>query len=242
MARSMAIFEHDGVRIHYEAHGRGEPVLLLAPGGMRSRRAAWATPPWNPMKALPDHFRVIAMDQRNAGDSTAPIAATDGWSTYTADQLALMDHLGIERFAVVGMCIGGPFIMGLVSAAPERIRAGVMLQPIGLENNQDAFFQLFDGWVAQIRGRHPEADDAAWASFRRNMFGRGFMFGASPEDVAACRVPLLVLMGNDLYHPPSISRSIAELAPHATLIEQWKLSPHLEEANQTIRTFLTTHL
>ncbi len=238
----MAVFERDGVRIHYEEHGRGEPVLLLAPGGMRSRRAAWDNAPWNPMKALPDRFRVIAMDQRNAGDSTAPISATDGWATYTADQLALMDHLGIERFFAVGMCIGGPFVVRLAVAAPERLRAGVLLQPIGLENNRSAFFQIFDGWVAEIRDQHPEADDATWTSFRHNMFGGDFMFGASPDDVASCRVPLLVLMGNDLYHPASVFRAIAELAPHATLVEQWKTPPHLEQADRAIRSFLTAHL
>ena len=35
--------------------------------------------------------------------------------------LALLDHLGIDRFHVAGMCIGGPYIMGLIQAAPQRV-------------------------------------------------------------------------------------------------------------------------
>lgn len=237
----MAIFERDGAQIHYEVRGEGPPVLLIAPGGMRSSRAAWQRSPWDPM-ALADRFRVIAMDQRNAGASTAPICGDDGWSTYTADQMGLLDHLGIERFGVVGMCIGGPYIMGLVRAAPERVAAAVLMQPIGLQGNRKAFFDLFDAWAEELRDAHPEADPGAWESFRNNMFGGDFMFGASRDDVAACRAPLLVLMGNDLYHPQSISRAVAELAPRATLIERWKEPDHLEATDQAIRSFLTEHL
>ena len=44
----------------------------------------------NVPEALSPHFRVIAMDQRNAGASRAPVSADDGWHTYTRDQLALL--------------------------------------------------------------------------------------------------------------------------------------------------------
>ena len=49
-------------------------MLLFAPGGMRSAIPFWETQPWNPIEALSPHFRVIAMDQRNAGQSTAPVS------------------------------------------------------------------------------------------------------------------------------------------------------------------------
>ncbi len=112
-------------------------MLLLAPGGLRaSRIETWANAPWNPIEALADRYRVIGMDQRNTGTSFAPITAEDGWPSYAADQLALMDHLGSERFAVVGMCIGGAFIMELIAEAPERLNAAVALQPIGLDDNR----------------------------------------------------------------------------------------------------------
>ena len=237
----MPFFEDGDVRIHYQEYGEGFPVLLIAPGGMRSSRQAWARHPWSPVEGLRDRYRVIAMDQRNAGESTAPVSADDGWAPYTEDQLALMDHLGIERFAVVGMCIGGPYIVRLCRAVPQRVAVAVMFQPIGEQGNRDAFFALFDGWAEEIRAQHPEADAAAWASFRERMFGGTFMFGASREDVAACETPLLVLMGDDLYHPAGTSRAVAELAPNATLVERWKRDDERDAAIAEVRSFLEQH-
>jgi pimeloyl-ACP methyl ester carboxylesterase len=85
----MPSFEQRGVRIHYEEYGQGFPLLLLAPGGMRSNATFWQRTPFDPTQQLAQQFRVIAMDQRNAGQSFAPITAEDGWHSYAADQLAL---------------------------------------------------------------------------------------------------------------------------------------------------------
>ncbi|MEE8078719.1 MAG: alpha/beta hydrolase, partial [Pseudomonadales bacterium] len=88
----MAIYENGDVELYYEEHGEGFPVLLIAPGGMLSAVSYWTGTPWNPIEQLAGDYRVIAMDQRNAGQSRAPITAADGWHVYTQDQLALMDH------------------------------------------------------------------------------------------------------------------------------------------------------
>ena len=61
------------------------------------------------------------MDQRNAGESTAPVTAGDGWHTYTEDHLALLDHLEIERAHLMGGCIGGPYCFGVIERAPGRV-------------------------------------------------------------------------------------------------------------------------
>ena len=86
----MAILENGSVRLHYDVEGDGFPVLLIAPGGMHSANDLWNRMPWNPREALRDRYRVIGMDQRNAGGSTAPVNANDDWTTYTGDQLALL--------------------------------------------------------------------------------------------------------------------------------------------------------
>src|SRR5687768_11733487 len=124
----MAIFKHGPVTLHYDVEGEGFPVLLIAPGGMRSANDLWNRMPWNPRAALRDRYRLIGMDQRNAGSSTAPVRADDNWSTFTGDQLALLDHLAVDRCHVIGMCIGGPYIMGLLHRAPERFSSAVLLQ------------------------------------------------------------------------------------------------------------------
>ena len=42
-----------------------------------------------------------------------------------------MDHLGIDRFMVLGFCIAGPFIRNLMKRAPNRVVAAVPAQPVG---------------------------------------------------------------------------------------------------------------
>lgn len=238
----MSLFERDGIKIHYEEQGEGFPILTIAPGGMRSSISAWSRAPWRPLERLTHRYRVIAMDQRNAGASFAPVAADDGWDVYTTDQLALMDHLGVDRFGVVGMCIGGSYITGLIRAAGERVAAALMMQPIGLENNRQAFYDMFDAWAADIAERHPEADADTWKAFRENMFGGDFMFNATREQIAAIDTPLLVLRGDDLYHPSATSRAVAELAKNARLVENWKEDEHVEDAHEAIVGFFGEHL
>lgn len=242
----MAMFDREldngTVHIHYEESGSGFPVLLIAPGGLRSAITAWRNAPWNPIDQLAPHYRVIAMDQRNAGSSTGPITAADGWHTYTADQLALLDHLGVDRFHVLGMCIGGAYMLSLLRTAPERVASAVFLQPIGLEGNRDAFHDLFDGWAAERRGTHPEAGDADWAGLREHLYGgEDVLFSASTAQIAMMTNPLLVLMGDDLYHPQVASRALAATAPNATLIERWKDPADQPAARAAVEEFLAEH-
>jgi pimeloyl-ACP methyl ester carboxylesterase len=101
----MPSFEHHGTRIYYEEFGQGFPILTFAPAGLQSVIAVWSQPsaPINPTTEWAPNYRVIAMDQRNAGgQSRAPITAQDGWDAYTADHIALLDHLRIDRCHLYG--------------------------------------------------------------------------------------------------------------------------------------------
>jgi pimeloyl-ACP methyl ester carboxylesterase len=238
----MPMFERGDVHLFYEEHGEGHPVLLFAPGGMRSRIEAWAQAPWNPLEELADSFRVIAMDQRNAGRSRAPVREGDGWATYTADHVALLDHLGVERCHVLGGCIGGSYCLGLMQAAPARVTAAVLQQPIGLgPDNRAAFHAMFDSWADELRAKREDVPDAAWASFRERMYGDDFVFNVSRDFVSKCAIPMLVLMGNDLYHPSETSREIVELAPNAELVEHWKDPETVGPAVARVRDFFQAH-
>ncbi len=107
----MPSFEHHGAAIYYEEFGQGFPILAFAPAGLQSIIDVWNGPsaPVNPTTEFAANFRVIAMDQRNAGgQSRAPITAQDGWHTYAADHIALLDHLHIDRCHLYGQCIGLP--------------------------------------------------------------------------------------------------------------------------------------
>lgn len=239
----MPFFERDDVRIHYETYGQGHPLVVFAPGGMRSAIDFWERAPFDPRREFADDFRIIALDQRNAGSSTAPITAHDGWHSYTADHVALLDHLQVERCHVLGGCIGGSFSLGLMQAAPKRVAAAVLQQPIGLGGgNRPVFHGLFDDWAANLRPTHPEVSDATWATFRHAMYGGDFVFNVSRDFVRDCEIPMLVLMGNDIYHPQETSREIVALAPHATLVEHWKEPEHVPTTIERVRAFLRAQI
>ena len=235
----MDTFERDDLKISYLERGEGFPILLFAPGGMRSASGFWKDSPWNPVTELSDIYRVIAMDQRNAGGSTAPVSGADGWHTYTADHVALLDHLEIERCHLIGGCIGGPYCMGVIQAAPERVASAVLQQTIGYSGeNRRAFYEMFDTWKQEIVDQHPSMSEADWNSFRSNMYDGDFLFNVDRDFVRSCTTPLLVLLGSDLYHPEVSSREVAGLARNAELIEAWKEPEDIAATVKRVRTFL----
>ena len=246
----MSAFEHGAATIHaatihYDIEGPidGFPVLLIAPGGMRSANELWNNMPWNP-RSLAETYRVMGMDQANAGRSTAPVSPDDGWATYTADQLALLDHLEVDRCHVVGMCIGGPYIAALLNTAPDRFASAIMLQPVGIEpdgSNRPAFSDMFDQWVGLQAETHGDVPRETWDRFRGNMWDGEFLLTATEEEVASFTTPLLVAMGNDQYHPEHTSRRIAELAPDVEFVESWKDGEALAAFDVAARSFLARH-
>ena len=53
-----------------------------------------------------------------------------------------MDHLGIDKFLVMGFCIGGPFIWNLLKRAPDRVVAAVLAQPAASRpETRDLFYE-----------------------------------------------------------------------------------------------------
>lgn len=242
-ARSaMAIFEKGDLKLNCEEYGDGFPILVLAPGGMNSTSAAWSRFPWNPLEDLAGNFRLIGMDQRNAGDSRAPIRSSDGWDVYAEDHLSLLEHLGIEQFHILGSCIGAAYALRLMQRIPERIVSAVLQQPIGFDGgNRDGFLNMFNNWTAKVRENQPDVPDEVWQSFRSNMFDGDFVFSVDRDFVKRCRTPMLVLMGNDGFHPASVSREVAELAPNADLVENWKEEEFVAATVERVREFLLTH-
>src|SRR4051812_19211892 len=129
----MPFYERGDFRIHYEESGSGFPLMVIPGGGLNSTVAGLANHPFNPMVEFKDEYRCISPELRNAngGESSGPLEIERPWDAYTDDHLGLMDHLGTDKFMVLGFCIGGPFIWNLLKRAPHRIVAAGVARPHG---------------------------------------------------------------------------------------------------------------
>src|SRR6266699_260743 len=157
----MSFYEKGPVRIHYEETGSGFPLLLIAGGGLNSTISGLNRgDPFNPIQEFKGEYRCIASDLRNANDgqSSGPLEIDRPWDAYTDDHIGLMDHLGIEKFMVLGFCIGGPFTWNLLRRAPDRIVAAVLAQPSGSRPEmRNLFYETnMKGWGPELVKRWPD--------------------------------------------------------------------------------------
>ena len=240
----MPVLEHHGASIYYEVHGHGFPILTFAPAGLLSKISVWSGPsaPMNPVTEWSGNYQVIIMDQRNSGGkSHAPITAKDGWHSFAADHIALLDHLKVDKCHLFGQCIGGSFIFSLLKAQPQRIASAVIAQAIGrVGPMKPGRTARFDEWAKGLKD-HPEATGQVLDAFFHNLYDAGFVYSADREFVKSVRTPCMVLYGNDDAHPYPISDELAKLLPNNEAIIEWKTGAALEAARGRVKEFLKKH-
>jgi pimeloyl-ACP methyl ester carboxylesterase len=187
-------------------------------------------------------FTAVAMDQRNAGASRCDIKADHGWHTYAADHIALMDHLGFDKFHVLGGCIGGSYCLKAVETAPKRVLSAVLQNPIGVHpEHPDYFPKSHAEWSAEQRAARPDLNEEALASFGRNMWDHPFVFCVDRTFVKNCPVPTFLLPGTDIPHPAATSDELAALLPGVEVLTDWRGPVHLEAQRSRVVAFLKRH-
>jgi pimeloyl-ACP methyl ester carboxylesterase len=193
-------------------------------------------------------YRCIAADLRNAntGQSTGPIEPDRSWDSHADDQLALMDHLAIKQFAVMGFCIGGPFIWNLLKRAPNRIVAAVPAQPVGFRPEMpDVLYDVGKAWAVDFLKRRPEVPADIVERYITNMFRKDadFVFTVSRDFVKSCQTPVLVLPDDVPPHPFAVAMESAMLAPKSEVsLYPWKQPPErIPIAIRQIKSFLKAH-
>ena len=251
-AGSGKFYEKDSVRIYYEEAGSGFPLMLLPGGGLNSTIAGLKS--GNPFPAIEEfkgEYRCITADLRNApsGQSTGPVEVDRPWESYADDQIGLMDHLGIDKFMVMGFCIGGPFIWNLLKRAPNRIAGAVVAQPVGWRPEmRDPKYPgaFWKGWPAQINAKRPEIPLQTAEQFTIRMFETNpdFVFTVTRDFVRSCQNPVLILPDDVPAHPLAPAMECAMLAPKAEVsIFPWKVpKERIPLAVRQIRSFLKAHL
>jgi len=238
----MSTYSRDGATIYYEdSGGDGFPLLLIAPGGMNSAIAFWSRMPFNPIEAFKDDFRIIAMDQRNCGQSSGLLDTEDPWTSYVADQLGLLDHLGVDRYVAIGCCIGCSYLLKQAVEAPGRMVAGVLEQPIGLVESNTQVFQdnIWKPWGEELVAGRDDLTTEQLMAFGAAMWHReDFVFSVPKERIPSIETPMLVLPGADAAHPTSVGIEVAELLPNRERIDEWKSPEVVPQTVEAIRAYL----
>lgn len=147
--------------LRYEVDGQGEPLLCLM--GLGGALGAWDLV----RPELARRHRLILVDNRDAGTSSEA-AGPYGLADMASDALAVMDHLRIERFHVLGASMGGAMAQHLALLVPARVASLVVASTWG---RTDGFLaSVFSGWrrlVATLPAAEFLAGQAPWAFTHR---------------------------------------------------------------------------
>jgi pimeloyl-ACP methyl ester carboxylesterase len=144
----------NGVRIHYNVSGAGDPLLLIMGYGMPGDA-------WLPSIPLLQGFRSIYYDNRGTGRSEKP----EGPFTIAAmaeDAAGLLRHLGVDRAHIYGISMGGMIAQELVLRHPELVRSLVLgCTMCGGEHAKPGDPEVLDALFDVVRSMG-SADPAAW--------------------------------------------------------------------------------
>ncbi|HUY38248.1 MAG TPA: alpha/beta hydrolase [Candidatus Binataceae bacterium] len=134
-----------GVRIHYAACGKGAPLILIH--GWPQTWYEWR----RVMPILADRFAMVAPDMRGLGDSSRPSSGYDKKTVANDLWLLMHDHLGHQKFDVVGHDWGAPVAFRLAADHPEAVTHLVLLDtPIPGDQPSSAGFGGPPRWHHQF--------------------------------------------------------------------------------------------
>ncbi|WP_421695374.1 alpha/beta fold hydrolase [Aestuariivirga sp.] len=172
----------DGTRLYARDYGERPggllPVVCL-PGLTRNSKDFETVAPW-----LAESRRVVAVDFRGRGLSGRADPASYRPDQEVADTLAMLDHLGIGRFAIIGTSRGGIAAMVMAARALPRM-AGVAFNDIGPRIDKAGLLRIrsylgadpqFESWAAAVAALKssnpgfPSLDEAAWLTFARRVY------------------------------------------------------------------------
>jgi pimeloyl-ACP methyl ester carboxylesterase len=111
----------DGTRLHYVVEGNGPPLVLIG-GKTSSIEGAW----WRYIPPLAKHARVIALDNRGAGQSDKPDSEYSA-ALMAGDALAVLDAAGETSAHWMGISMGGMILQQLALGHPDAVRSLILV-------------------------------------------------------------------------------------------------------------------
>ncbi|HYA90636.1 MAG TPA: alpha/beta hydrolase [Thermodesulfobacteriota bacterium] len=115
----MAKQKVNGIEIHYELHGQGDPLVLIM--GLRRNIEWW----YRQISTLSKHFKVLVFDNRGAGRTDKP-KMDYSIQLFADDTAGLMEALGISKANVLGVSMGGYIAQELALNYPDRVKRLVL--------------------------------------------------------------------------------------------------------------------
>ncbi|MZD03926.1 alpha/beta fold hydrolase [Streptomyces sp. SID5785] len=220
----------DGAALHYEIHGSGAPLVLLAG---QSNNHHW----WDPVRPRLDAaFTTVVLDWRGTGGSDAP--DTDTYSTpgFAEDVIAVLDHAGIGRAHVYGTSMGGRVAQWLAAGRPDRVGRLVLGctspgAPHGIERDAGirraladpatAYATLVDlmytpAWTAAHPGPYATLGDPDLTAHARRRHLRASARHDAWDALPRIQAPTLVVHGtDDRFNPTANAPLLAGRIPDA---------------------------
>jgi pimeloyl-ACP methyl ester carboxylesterase len=135
-----------GQRFHYTEWGASTAPALVMLHGVTGHARTWD----EEAAALASRYRVLALDQRGHGDSDPSPNGDYTVATMSADVTAFADALGLARFSLVGLSMGGRVAIAFAGHAPRRVDRLVIVD-IGPEISEAGLLR-----VAALMARSPE--------------------------------------------------------------------------------------
>jgi len=217
----MATFKSkDGLELYYEAHGQGDPVVLL--GGIMMSTASWA----QHAPVLARHVQLILLDLRDQGRS-GRMNREYRLDVHIPDVIGLLDELSLPAAHLIGLSYGGQVALRVALAHPERVRTLILansnhyipnhLAEIGRAwdvaaqlNDGERFFQLAVPFIysADFYAKHLDLlrqRQAMFKSLLTKEWFEGFQrlcrstegFALSVEELGRLRMPTLLIGAED---------------------------------------------
>jgi pimeloyl-ACP methyl ester carboxylesterase len=237
----MSTLSTDGLTIAYDDEGSAQaPVLVLVHGHPFDRTM------WRPQvdRLASENWRVIVPDLRGYGETTVVPGKTP-LATFARDIIGLLDRLGVDRFVLGGLSMGGQIVMEIHRQVPDRIR-GLLLADTtpwaetedGRRSRDDLADRLLREGIQSYAAEVLPKMVAPSTIERRPAVAEhvfGMMTGTSPagaaaalrgraerpdyaESLARAAIPVLIVVGDeDEFTPVADARLLHKLIPHATL-------------------------
>lgn len=218
-------------RLYYETHGEG-PAIVLA-HGVGGNHAIW----FRQVPTLSKAYQVVLFDHRGFGRSTDKAGL--GRSAFADDLTALLDHLGLDRVALVGQSMGAGTCINVAARHPQRVAALCIASSLHAIAEEGAVASI----MAQARAASdglPQLDRVLGAPFRAAEPALAFLYAAlsgfndtdrksltgtwpqmvAPAALGALGFPILFISGHlDPVFPVDAVRAVQAAVPRSFLVE-----------------------